>query len=112
MRERDLDALRAGISEQVERDVRAQMWKANLDREHAKRHVQRAKVIPASELQVGDAVCSTDGWRFFKEELVVLDIRQEASNGQRVRDGEIWVVYDRGGSALRLEDPVLVEERS
>lgn len=101
MTERDLEALRRGITAQVERETRRQLYMAELDQERQKRHIRHAKVIQASELKIGDVICSTSGYRFFKEEMVVKDI-------QTAR-GSLWIVSRYGGNALLYDDPVLVE---
>lgn len=108
MSERDLAALRAGIEEQVRRDVRFQIWQQNWDRKTAKRHVYHAKVITASELKEGDVICSTHGIRFFQAEEVVEKLHYGTHNGQPIA-GDIWIETPLGGSSLRYDNPVLIE---
>lgn len=119
MRQRDVDALRAGIRQQERDDMLTEQSREHiskvLDREYP--DVKLLKLIPASALLAGDKLIATDNGTSFYVAGIVRRIERTTEEGKRPA-GDFWVSVDEPqsntgsyGSAFHRCDTVLIEDR-
>jgi Zn-finger domain-containing protein len=118
MSNRDLDALRVGITKQVERETRMEISQEDMARRAAFRSVSKVRLIEARELEPGMRFAE-GSYRSFKVMSEVIGVNREGftEEGERcARD--IWVTYKSmisegvNGSAFQNDDLVLISDES
>lgn len=121
MSQRDLDALRAGIEEQVRSDVHREISQASFDRIAKLPLVDRVCLVRGDQLRVGDVLVEAMGLTSYRARETVTRIADEYVDSGGVswpmRPGNRWVEYEgeglgSGGHAVSAEAQILIKERS
>jgi hypothetical protein len=115
VRDKDIDALRAGIRAEAERDLQREASQRFSDELSAREYVwppQAPTLTTASELAAGDVLLHSDG-RMFWHAGTIQQVEQRPGSERRPADLWILVDDDRGGygQAFKPSDTVLVLDR-
>ena len=109
-RDKDIDALRAGIREQ-EREA---IFRERFEDIQARTYVRDPELRHAIDLKVGDKLVAASSGNLFYVDGEVTGVGQISANGQRVRPGYLWVTYKlesggTGGSSWELDRRILMQ---
>lgn len=118
-RDKDIDALREGIREEVRREIHLADSKAIMEKIFRRQYIDEVDVFYAEDLQVGDVLVGSDDGTTFYRKAIVKYVGTSTPDGKpSARD--LWVEYSgedvgtsgSGGTALRRDQLVLLERNA